>query len=1055
MSFDETRIDAILDAWETARREGHEPALTEWVDKHDELYDELLTRIEQLKEFERFDQVDTWPSHLRREIGAYTILDEIARGATSVVYRAKRTETGDLVAIKLLNPDRMNRAGLARFHREVSMLRQLDGTQIARVLDSGVANLGAGPQPYLVMPLIEGEPLDRYVFDRRLAMEARVELISRIARTIAVAHRLGIVHRDLKPANILVTEAGVPWVVDLGLARPTSAREITNVGSFQTTTAAIVGTLPYMSPEQAHGFGAAVDGRSDIYSLCVLAYLLLSGELPIDTRGCSFLEAHQRIQRSYPRSLSSTNISIARPLSTIIEQGLAKDPRNRYASMEDLADDLDRYLRHEPVRARRLSPPVRVWCAAKAHPSLAISVTLIAVTMFVATAVSVGFAMRARDAQRATETALRDWMDQADRAEREEKRALRVTGHLQVDRALKLAYTRPSAAIAMLEDPVVCPPEHRGFAWGVSRHFADQVRHVVTWDAPVRLAAPIGSGDAFVLVDDNNDILVWQAASRTARIHLRASDVPSRILHVACTRDGRHLAVAHENGVVAVANLESQQWQDQTVRLESCPFVIGYRSDGALVIVRRDGAIQLRHRISLDVIDEPVTGLNRIVTAASVSASSDRLAVSLGDGTLELWDTRSLTCQKRSVQAASQLIVDDTRNCIYLINDRTISEQPWDVDETRMLLREEYPVGSIAIGGRNALAIATESRVVLRRVTSTGELDSTSYERLGPVRQVAVSQDDRYLAVLSHDGVMRIYATMPRIFEHLPRGDLGTALARLPNGSRFAVGATQGSVVIYDASRNELVAEVAVFVNPVTVLCSTRDGQSFFAASTEGEGAIVDVAWGTVVKRMSLFDRTARPHAAAFTEDDQAVIVTSVSGHVNIVHRDRGTVEELPAHLDSLCAAPGARRDGVAVADDFGDLILFDHRRGVVLERVGQTRSRVTRLGISQDGSAIMCLTDAGIELFGLGQEQTILRSHVEVQAAQIALSPDRKTLAHVDYAGSLSLWDVDLGVRQMTLDNSFASYTNLCFSEDGRSLVATTNDGSIVVWRAVDGNGL
>jgi serine/threonine protein kinase/TolA-binding protein len=286
-------------------------------------------------------------------IGTYKILDVLGEGGMGVVYLAEQESPRRTVALKVLHAGFASPARIRRLQHEAQILGRLHHPGIAQVYEAGSADAGAGPRPFLSMELVEGRILSDHADAARLDTTARVRLLVQVCLAVHHAHERGVIHRDLKPANILVDEHGTPKVLDFGIARATAddLRTITAL----TGAGEVLGTLPYMSPEQIEGDPADVDARADVYALGVVGYELLSGRLPIDVGGRSLPEAARAIRDEEPTPLGSLDRALRGDLETIFAKALSKERGRRYVSALELARDLQHWLAQEPIVARPAS----------------------------------------------------------------------------------------------------------------------------------------------------------------------------------------------------------------------------------------------------------------------------------------------------------------------------------------------------------------------------------------------------------------------------------------------------------------------------------------------------------------------------------------------------------------------------------------------------------------------------------------------------------------------------------------------------------------------------
>jgi serine/threonine protein kinase/tetratricopeptide (TPR) repeat protein len=365
-------------------------------------------------------------------IGPYKLLEQLGQGGMGVVFLAEQTQpVRRRVALKIIKPGMDTRQVIARFEAERQALALMDHPNIARVFDAGSTDTG---RPYFVMELVKGVPITKYCDERQLSIRARLELLFTVCRAVQHAHQKGVIHRDLKPSNVLVAEFDgrpVPKIIDFGLAKATG-QQLTERTAF-THHDQIVGTFEYMSPEQARFNQLDIDTRTDIYSLGVLLYELLTGETPFDRmrlRTAAFDEMLRIIRDEDPPTPSTRLLGTSDALQSIaanrhtvpdrlsrqirgeldwiVMKCLEKDRNRRYTTVHGLAGDIQRYLADEPVEAIPPSAAYRLRKFARRNKTLLATAAAIALVLIAGTTVSTWQAVRATRAQHLADKRLVD-----------------------------------------------------------------------------------------------------------------------------------------------------------------------------------------------------------------------------------------------------------------------------------------------------------------------------------------------------------------------------------------------------------------------------------------------------------------------------------------------------------------------------------------------------------------------------------------------------------------------------------------------------------------------
>jgi tetratricopeptide (TPR) repeat protein len=354
-------------------------------------------------------------------IGPYKLLRKIGEGGMGAVYQARQQEPiRREVALKVIKPGMDSRQVIARFESERQSLALMDHPNIARVFDAGATERGL---PYFVMELVDGAPITSYCDHKGLSVRQRIELFLPVCQAIQHAHQKGIIHRDIKPSNVLVKQqetSAIPKVIDFGLAKALAAGALGEAAT-QTQLGSVVGTLDYMSPEQAELGRQDIDTRSDVYSLGALLYELLTGVAPLEydrSSRPSYLEVLGWIRDKpvLPPSVRAKHAGgkakpLGRELDWIVMKALEKDRARRYETVNGLLRDLQRYLAGEPVEAGPPSTAYRLRKFAGRHRVALGTSAALAAILAGATVYSAREAARARQAERVAE-AVSDFLQQ-------------------------------------------------------------------------------------------------------------------------------------------------------------------------------------------------------------------------------------------------------------------------------------------------------------------------------------------------------------------------------------------------------------------------------------------------------------------------------------------------------------------------------------------------------------------------------------------------------------------------------------------------------------------
>jgi WD40 repeat protein len=998
-------------------------------------------------------------------LAGYEILGELGRGGMGVVYKARHRALKRVVALKMvLAGGHASPQELARFRTEAEAVARLAHPNIVQIFEVG-AHDGL---PYCALELVDGGSLEARLKGGPLPADEAARLVRLLAGAMHLAHSRNIIHRDLKPANVLLGADGTPKVTDFGLARQLDA------DGQHTVSGAVMGTPSYMAPEQASGRAHEAGPAADVYALGAILYACLTGSPPF--RGATQLEILEKVRNQEPVPPGALQPGVPRDLETICLKCMRKEPEKRYASAQELADDLRRFLCGEPVEARPVGASERLAKWVRRRPALAGLLAASGVAALALVGLGVGWLYyvslaaayqsegeqrkKAEEARDLAQNAVKDRdaaLEARDAALKERDYTAYIHGISLADRALRVDYNVPFAQ-QRLKD---CKTDLRNWEW----HYLNAQCQSELFSLPG--SAPVFSPDGSRIAVTNSDgVLVYDTLAGREVLAIKGG---GPLFYPLYSPDGARIAAMGIGQVVRVYDTgNGKELLTLAASVSTAPpgvviiprFV--YSSDGAHIAVgRSDGAVRV-YDARTGQVELPLQGPVGLADPV-FSPDGARIAVRGHDGTQRIY-TRAgqeiLTLKfppddwLRSVNRATVFSPDGT-HVAALSGDRYVYVARAD----RQGLVFKVPCGPgtpvFSPDGAGLLVEGALADGTLRVYDARTGRPALTIRGSTKLNHPVYSPDGAHIVSGGADGAARVYdaQTGQEILALKGPVPFGGAPVFSRDGARVAVQCMDGLVRVYDARTSPEMAVIKI-AGDVFRPSHSPDGSRIAAVSRYGDVRVYDAKTG---QELLAIKRPARAAWPVYSPDGARIAVVYNERVVRVF--DARTGQELrkistPADVRSLVYSP----DGARVAMGYTDRVarVYDARTGQELRELS-TAAGIDELVYSPDGARIAMRCQAM-----LGQDQV---SHVfDAQTGQEAFalhgpvgdpvySPDGSRIAGAG-GHEIHVYDAKVGQELLAI-KGLARVLRLAYSPDGSRIAAAGIDGVVRLYDARTGQEL